>query len=89
MRKIIFGSMGSDGKRKNDGLIKTSIQDTVKKYAPDVTRFGTLGLVASLITPLGPVGGIMIGSALGILKQNEEMREKLLEGLKLEIKKKI
>lgn len=88
MRKIIFGSMGSDGKRKNDGLIKTSIQDTVKKYAPDVTRFGTLGLVASLITPLGPVGGIMIGSALGILKQNEEMREKLFGRLKIGDKEK-
>lgn len=87
VQKMLFGSIDGYGKRKNDGLINTKIQTAVKdavgKYAPDMVRFGTLGLAASLITPLGPVGGLMVGSAVGFLKNNEEMREKLFGKLKI------
>lgn len=77
LQKVLFGEVGEDGEEKSRGLISRKIQDTVKKYAPDMTKYGLVGLTASLITPLGPIGGILAGSAIGYLKQNEDVRNTL------------
>ena len=75
---LIFGSaVTKDGKtqvdedgnivREDDGLISKEIM----KAVPDIKKFGLGGAVAGLITPLGPLGGILAGSALGFAKNSE------------------
>ena len=83
LQTVLFGKIGEDGKRENNGLIKTEIQDVVKKYAPGMAKYGAAGFIGSLITPLGPLGGILVGSAVGFLKQNDEIREKLFGKLSI------
>ena len=53
--------------RENDGLISKEIM----KSMPDVKKFGIGGAIAGLLTPLGPLGGILVGSALGFAKHAE------------------
>lgn len=53
--------------RDNEGLISKEIMDAV----PDIQKFGLGGAIAGLITPLGPLGGILAGSALGFAKHSE------------------
>lgn len=50
--------------RSDNGLISKEIM----KAMPDVKKFGIGGAIAGLITPLGPLGGILAGSALGFAK---------------------
>lgn len=76
---LIFGSVirDNDGNvqidnkgnvvRNDDGLISREIM----KAMPDIKRFGIGGAIAGLITPLGPLGGILAGSALGFAKNTE------------------
>lgn len=75
---LIFGSaVTKDGKtqvdedgnivREDDGLISKEIM----KAVPDIKKFGLGGAIAGLITPLGPLGGILAGSALGFAKNSE------------------
>ena len=88
LQNFLFGKVGEDGEREDNGLIKKSVQDVVKKYAPDVAKYAGAGFVASLFTPLGPIGGIMLGGAIGYLKNNDEMRERLFGKLKIGNKEK-
>jgi hypothetical protein len=53
--------------REDNGLISKEIM----KAMPDVKKFGLGGALAGLITPLGPIGGIIAGSALGFAKNSE------------------
>lgn len=75
---LIFGSaVTENGKvqvdekgnviRQDDGLISKEIMNAV----PDIKKFGLGGAIAGLITPLGPLGGILAGSALGFAKNSE------------------
>lgn len=61
--------------RNDDGLISREIM----KAMPDIKRLGISGAIAGLITPLGPLGGILAGSALGFAK-NAEMFQGSLFG---------
>ena len=79
---MLFGQMGADG-TWNEGLISRSIQDLVKKYAPSIAGFGGAGLLASLITPLGPIGGLLVGSTIGIVNANEELKSRFLGKLNI------
>ena len=76
----LFGEIGKDGSREG-GFISKNVQDTVSKYLPDMTKGGVLGgtagLLTGLISPLGPVGGIMVGSALGFAKNNDDIKKTL------------
>ena len=53
--------------REDNGLISKEIM----KAMPDVKKFSLGGALAGLITPLGPIGGIIAGSALGFAKNSE------------------
>jgi len=88
LQNFLFGKVGENGEREDNGIIKKSVQDAFKKYAPDMAKFAGAGFAASLITPLGPVGGIMLGAAAGYLKNNEEMRERIFGRLKIGDKEK-
>lgn len=73
MQKFLFGEVGEDGTRQG-GLVGKKVIDGFDKYFGDMKDFGLAGGVAGLFTPFGPVGGIMIGSAVGYAKNNEKFQ---------------
>lgn len=72
----LFGKIGKDGKRDGSGLISKTVMDAVHKYAPDMMKYGLAGIIPGLLTPLGPVGGLLVGGAIGLLKNNERFTNK-------------
>lgn len=80
----LFGKKGEDGSRTG-GLLPDNIANAIKKYAPSMAKGGTLGAILGFLpfTPGGPVAGILLGSALGFAKENDEIKEALFgkEGL--------
>lgn len=78
--QVLFGDVGEDGKR-HGGLIEKvtskNISQTIQKYAPSMGKGAILGGISSFILPFGPLAGIMLGSAAGFAKENEDIREKL------------
>lgn len=78
LKEKLFGKSGADGKRDGSGIISKTIMDKFHKYFPDMAKYGLAGLIPGLITPLGPIGGIMAGAAFGFLKNNEKFTNKYL-----------
>lgn len=76
VKNWLFGDIGEDGERQG-GIISKDVQQTLKQYIPDMSKYGVTGAVAGLLTPFGPVGGLMIGSAIGWAKNNAEIRQAL------------
>jgi hypothetical protein len=54
-------------KRADNGLISQEIM----KAVPDIKKYGLGGAIAGLLTPIGPLGGVLVGSALGFAKNSE------------------
>ena len=54
-------------KRADDGLVSKELQ----KAAPDMSKLGLVGLGAGMLTGLGPLAGLMLGSGLGFAKNAE------------------
>lgn len=75
-QNFLFGKINDKGEREN-GIIPKSLIDTVNKYLPDFKKYGIVGAVTGLFTPLGPVGGLMVGGALSFIKNNEKFNEYL------------
>lgn len=75
LKDKLFGPMADDNKR-HGGLISKDIMDAVNKYAPDTLKYGLAGIIPGLITPLGPLGGMLVGGAVGFLKNNEAFTNK-------------
>lgn len=75
LKDKIFGKVGEDGQRAG-GIISKATQDTVKKYLPDMAKYGLAGIIPGLLTPLGPVGGLLVGGTIGMLKNNEHFTNK-------------
>ena len=76
LKEKLFGKAGEDGKRDGTGIISKTIVDKFYKYFPDMAKYGLAGILPGLITPLGPVGGLMTGAAFGFLKNNESFTNK-------------
>ena len=76
LKDKLFGPLGEDNKRHGGGLIGKNIMDALNKYAPDALKYGMAGIIPGLLTPLGPLGGILVGSAIGVLKNNEAFTDK-------------
>ena len=72
---IILDANGNPKRKVDSGLISTELQ----KAAPDMAKGGMAGLAAGLLTPLGPLGGLLIGSGIGFAK-NAEMFQGSLFG---------
>jgi hypothetical protein len=41
-----------------------------------MAKYGLAGIIPGLLTPLGPIGGLMVGGAFGYLKNNEKFTNK-------------
>ena len=72
-QEFLFGKM-VNGERQEGGVISPEIQKAVKNYFPEMSKMGIAGGIAGLFTPLGPIGGMLIGSAIGFAKKNESIR---------------
>ena len=72
----LFGQIGEDGAREG-GVFSRKTQALMKKYLPDMGAWGTVGSVAGLLTGFGPVGGAMLGAAIGFAKNNQSISDKL------------
>jgi len=72
----LFGQIGEDGARQG-GVFSRKTQALMKKYLPDMGAWGTVGSVAGLLTGFGPVGGVMLGAAIGFAKNNQSISDKL------------
>lgn len=78
VQKFLFGEDVVDDKgeiKHEGGIIKKSVQDTFKKYIPDMGKYGVTGAVASLLLPFGPLAGAAIGAGIGLVKNSETMNE--------------
>ena len=73
----IFDEAGKDTGKRKGGIFSQETQETMQKYLPDMKKMGVAGTVLGLVTPLGPLGGLLMGSAVGFAKNNETMREAL------------
>lgn len=78
VNKFLFGEETTDEHGnviKKGGLVPKNIQDTFKKYVPDMGKFATAGAVASFLTPFGPLVGAALGAGAGFIKNSETMNE--------------
>lgn len=76
LKNKLFGKAGSDGKRDGSGIISKTAMDAFNKYFPDMAKYGLAGIIPGLITPLGPIGGLLVGGTIGYLKNNERFTNK-------------
>lgn len=76
----LFGKLKGDGSRDDDGLISSDIRDSVKKYLPDIKNYGITGALAGSLIGIGPIGGLLLGSGIAFVKNNESMQELLFGG---------
>ncbi len=71
----LFGTEDENGEFK-EGVIPKKLVDGIKKYVPSIAKFGTVGALTAMIpfVPGGPIAGLMVGSAVGFLKNNESFQ---------------
>ena len=69
---FLFGDKLKDGTRKDNGLFSHEFMDSLQRYLPDMKKYGTVGAIAGLVTPFGPLGGVMAGIAASYIKNNEK-----------------
>ena len=82
LQKSLFGEKvydaeGNETGKRAGGLFSSEFQDTMKKYLPDAKTYGITGTVLGMLTPLGPLGGLMMGSAISFAKNNETVKNSL------------
>ena len=78
VQNMLFGEKDENGERKG-GLLPKDISNIITKYAPSMAGGATLGAITSILpfVPGGPVAGIILGSSLGFLSENEKAQDAL------------
>jgi cell wall-associated NlpC family hydrolase len=71
-KEKIFGKYDENGNEEKRGLIPKSVQDAIKKAAPNIAIGGTLGAVAGLVTPLGLAPALIVGSGIGFMTSSSK-----------------
>ena len=69
--EYLFGKEIGDGERDNSGLLSNKFVKSLQKYIPDIKKYGTVGSIAGLVLPFGPLGGLLGGIAASYVKNNE------------------
>lgn len=79
IQKYIFGEeVVEDGiKKHKGGLLSDKMIKTFEKYWPDAKKYGTVGGIAGLVLPFGPLGGAMIGASVSLMKNNKTIHDLL------------
>lgn len=70
----IEGQYDNGAQKRAGGLFSLETQEAWHKYFPSMAKWGAGSAVAGLFTPLGPIGGLMVGSAIGFIKKNEDFQ---------------
>ncbi|MDY5212698.1 hypothetical protein, partial [Intestinibacter sp.] len=97
VQKLLFGDIETDENgnvTRKGGLLPENISNMITKYAPNVGKGAALGGIAGLlpVLPVGPIPGILIGSAVGFASRNEQVQNYLfgengkLKGVKDKLK---
>ena len=71
-KNFLFGTIGEDGKRSDDGVVPPEVTEKLKKAAPNMTAGALAGMVAG---PFGLAGNIIMGSAVGYLSTSDKFHE--------------
>ena len=73
-QNYMFGDEVVDEKgnktREDNGIFSRKFIENIQKYIPDAKKYGITGTLAGLVLPFGPLGGLMIGSGISFLKNN-------------------
>ena len=73
-QNYMFGDEVVDEKgnktREDNGIFSKKFIANIQKYIPDAKKYGITGTLAGLVLPFGPLGGLMIGSGISFLKNN-------------------
>ena len=69
----LFGDIDENGEY-DGGFLSKDLSNNIHKYLPGMAKSATLGGIVSILpfVPGGPMAGIMLGSAIGYAKENEE-----------------
>jgi len=73
----VYDAEGNDTGKRGGGLFSDELQESMSKYLPDAKTYGITGTVLGMLTPLGPLGGLMMGSAISFAKNNEGIQNAL------------
>lgn len=75
----LFGNKLEDGTRDGEGRIPKDIVRNMNKYFPGMAKGAIAGGIASILpfVPGGPMTGILVGSAIGFAKANDDLNKKL------------
>lgn len=80
VQNMLFGKLNKEtGERDGSGILGKSLSSKVEKYFPGMAKGATVGAITSILpfVPGGPLAGIMVGSAIGFARTNEQTREAL------------
>ena len=83
LQTFLFGKeiTDEDGNTKRDGsgIISKNLVDNVNKYFPNMAKGAIVGSITSLLPfiPGGPIAGIMVGSAVGFARSNDNLKKSL------------
>lgn len=81
MQKALFGEKVVDAEGNEDGrsggMFSRELQQSVKQYMPDLGKYGIAATALGMLTPLGPLGGLIIGSGIAFAKNNSRMQDML------------
>lgn len=83
MQSMLFGDEFTDEdgtvKRDGSGIIPKHIVNNINKYFPNMAKGAVVGGITSLLpfVPGGPIAGILVGSAVGFARSNDQLKDSL------------
>ncbi len=93
VKDILFGEIDEETGKRKKGMLPPGVTKFLTEKLPDMAKFGLGGGLASMVLPGGPIMGIMLGSAIGYAKNNEDFKNAIFgegaiaEGLDTKLKK--
>ena len=73
--RYLFGDIITDeygNEKRAGGLISAEFQEGFKKFAPNTIKGTGIGAIIGSFTPFGPLGGAVLGTAVGLVSRTEE-----------------
>lgn len=78
LQNLLFGKKLEDGSR-DKGILPKDITQNIDKYFPNMAKGAIVGGITSVLpfVPGGPLAGILVGSAVGFARSNENINRML------------
>ena len=74
VQEWLYGKIDDKGQRQG-GLMNSELVKKIKPYAKSMKEYGIVGTALGFLTPLGAVGGLLLGGAIGFAKENDKVKE--------------